>query len=40
MLRKLIDSSIAKNYGWKSKISLKEGLNLVLSDLRRKNIIC
>ena len=34
--RKLIDSSIANNYGWKSKISLKEGLNLVLSDLKKR----
>jgi GDP-L-fucose synthase len=34
--RKLIDSSIANNYGWKPKISLKVGLNLVLSDLKKK----
>jgi len=34
--RKLIDSSIANNYGWKPKISLKVGLNLVLSDLKKR----
>jgi GDP-L-fucose synthase len=31
--RKLVDSSIAKKYGWRSKISLKEGLKQVLNNL-------
>ena len=31
--RKLVDSSIAKKYGWRSKISLKEGLKRVLNNL-------
>jgi GDP-L-fucose synthase len=32
--RKLIDSSIANNYGWKAKISLDDGINRVLSKLK------
>jgi GDP-L-fucose synthase len=32
-LKKLVDSSIAKKYGWRSKISLKEGLKRVLNSL-------
>ena len=32
--RKLIDSSIANNYGWKAKISLDDGINRVLSELK------
>jgi GDP-L-fucose synthase len=32
--RKLIDSSIANNYGWKPKISLDDGINRVLSELK------
>ena len=32
--RKLIDSSIANNYGWKARISLDEGINRVLSELK------
>jgi len=31
--RKLVDSSIAKKYGWRSKISLKDGLKRVLNNL-------
>lgn len=32
--RKLIDSSIANNYGWKAKISLDDGINRLLSELK------
>jgi GDP-L-fucose synthase len=31
--RKLVDSSIAKKYGWRSKLSLKDGLKRVLNNL-------
>ena len=30
--RKLIDSSLARKYGWKSKVSLNEGIPLVIKD--------
>jgi len=30
--RKLIDSSLARKYGWKPKVSLNEGLPLVIKD--------
>lgn len=30
--RKLMDSSVAKNYGWKSKTKFRDGLSLVIKD--------
>ena len=36
--RKLLDSSLAKQYGWKSKISLEQGLSETINDfLKKKN---
>ncbi len=35
---KLLDSSLAKKYGWKPKISLKEGLKRTLKDFETKYI--
>ncbi len=36
--RKLLDSSLAKQYGWKSKISLQQGLSETINDfLKKKN---
>ena len=32
VLRKLIDSSIAKSYGWKPKVSFEEGFRLTYAD--------
>ena len=36
--RKLIDSSIARNYGWKYKTSLTDGLSLTINDYIKKYI--
>ena len=37
--RKLLDSSLAKKYGWKHKTSLKKGLSLTIEDyIKRYNI--
>jgi GDP-L-fucose synthase len=35
--RKLIDSSLANKYGWKSKVSLEAGFNLTLRDFVKKD---
>jgi len=35
--RKILNSKIAKNYGWKSKIDLGTGLNLTYKDFLEKN---
>ena len=37
--RKTVDSSIAKNYGWKPKIKLDKGLNYVISDYKKNYIV-
>ena len=37
--RKILNSKIAKNYGWKSKIDLGTGLNLTYKDFLKKNKI-
>ena len=34
--RKIINSSIAKKYGWKPKINLKKGFNLTYLDFLKK----
>ncbi len=34
--RKILDTSIAKKYGWKSKISLNEGFKLTFNDFIKK----
>ena len=41
-LKKLVDSSIAHKYGWRTKVSLKEGLQRVLNNienLRKINLV-
>ncbi len=37
--RKLLDSSLAKQYGWKSKISLEQGLSETINDFLKKKIL-
>ena len=37
--RKLLDSSLAKQYGWKSKISLEKGLSETINDFLEKKIL-
>lgn len=37
--RKLLDSSLAKQYGWKSKISLQQGLSETINDFLKKKIL-
>ena len=34
--RKIVDFSIARKYGWKPKINLKEGLKIACSDYLKK----
>jgi len=34
--RKIVDTTIAKRYGWKPKVSFSRGLTLTLSDYLRK----
>ena len=36
-LKKLLDTSIAKKYGWEAKTSLKEGVKQTLHDFQRIN---
>ena len=36
--RKLLDCSLARKYGWKAKISLKDGLGFAINDFIEKNI--
>ena len=33
--RKIVDISIAKKYGWKSKISFSDGLDITYKDLKK-----
>ncbi len=35
--RKIVDNSIAKKYGWKSKVTFKKGLQLTYEDYLKKN---
>jgi len=37
--RKLLDTDLAKKYGWKAKIKLDEGLRLTLEDLKKNKKI-
>ncbi len=37
--RKLMDSSLAKKYGWKFKTKLSEGLSITINDYLQKNLI-
>ena len=36
--RKLLDSSLAKKYGWKSKTSLEDGIGLAVNDFLKNYI--
>ena len=36
--RKLLDCSLAKKYGWKAKVSLKDGIGFAINDFIEKNI--
>ena len=38
-LRKLLDVSLAKKYGWKYKTGLKDGLSITINDYLKKNLI-
>ena len=35
-MRKIVDTSLAKKYGWKHKFSLEEGFNLTIKDFLKK----
>ena len=35
-MRKLLDISLAKKYGWKYKTSLKKGLSITINDFLKK----
>ena len=34
--RKIVDISIAKKYGWKSKVNFNDGLDIAYSDYKNK----
>ena len=34
--RKILDTSLAKSYGWKSKIDMDQGFNLTYEDYLKK----
>ena len=36
--RKLLDCSLAKKYGWKAKVPLKDGIGFAINDFIEKNI--
>ena len=38
-LRKVLDVSLAKKYGWKNKTSFKKGLSYTINDYLKKNVI-
>ena len=38
-MRKLLDISLAKKYGWKYKTSLKKGLSITINDFLKKNLV-
>ena len=38
-MRKLLDVSLAKKYGWAYKTSLKKGLSIAINDYLKKNLI-
>ncbi len=37
-MRKVLDVSIAKRYGWRSKTSLKKGLSITINDYLKRNL--
>ena len=38
-MRKLLDVSLAKKYGWKYRTSLKKGLSITINDYLKRNLI-
>ena len=38
-MRKVLDVSLAKKYGWKYKTSLKKGLSIVVNDYLKRNLV-
>jgi len=38
-MRKLLDVSLAKKYGWKYKTSLKKGLAITINDYLKRNLV-
>ena len=37
--RKILDNSLAKSYGWKSKIDMDQGFNLTYRDFLKKYFV-
>ena len=38
-MRKVLDVTLAKKYGWKYKTSLKKGLSIVVNDYLKRNLV-
>ena len=38
-LRKKLDTTLAKKYGWQSKTPIRKGLSITISDYIQKNIL-
>ena len=38
-MRKVLDVSLAKSYGWKPKTSLKKGLSITINDYLKRNLV-
>ena len=38
-MRKLLDVSLARNYGWEYKTTLKKGLSIALNDYLERNLV-
>ncbi len=38
-MKKVLDVSLAKKYGWSQKTPLKEGLSITINDYLRRNLI-
>jgi GDP-L-fucose synthase len=38
-MRKVLDVSLAKKYGWKYKTSLKKGLSIAVSDYLKRYLV-
>ena len=38
-MKKLLDVSLARKYGWKHKTSLKKGLAITINDYLKRNLV-
>ena len=38
-IRKVLDISLAKKYGWRYKTSLKKGLSITVNDYLKRNLV-